>query len=55
MFFGADSTTAGETRHAETYEDILTVARTADRLGFHAIWTPERHFQQERVIYVRNC
>lgn len=51
MFFGADSTTAGTTRHATTYEDILTVARTADRLGFHAIWTPERHFQQVGQVF----
>ncbi|MFD5075706.1 MupA/Atu3671 family FMN-dependent luciferase-like monooxygenase [Streptomyces sp. NPDC058371] len=50
MFFGADST-AGETRHAQTYEDILTVARTADRLGFHAVWTPERHFQQVGQVF----
>ncbi|MEL5955382.1 MupA/Atu3671 family FMN-dependent luciferase-like monooxygenase [Streptomyces sp. CLV115] len=51
MFFGADSTTAGEARHTETYEDILAVARTADRLGFHAVWTPERHFQQVGQVF----
>ncbi|MET9404590.1 MupA/Atu3671 family FMN-dependent luciferase-like monooxygenase [Streptomyces sp. NPDC002935] len=50
MFFGADST-AAQTRHARTYEDILTVARAADRLGFHAVWTPERHFQQVGQVF----
>ncbi|MFF2013561.1 MupA/Atu3671 family FMN-dependent luciferase-like monooxygenase [Streptomyces sp. NPDC058195] len=51
MFFGADSTTTGEARHTETYEDILAVARTADRLGFHSLWTPERHFQQVGQVF----
>jgi len=51
MFFGADSATAGATRHEQTYEDILTVARAADRLGFHALWTPERHFQQVGQVF----
>lgn len=58
MFFGADSGAApgtapqpGAGGHARTYEDILTVARTADRLGFHAIWTPERHFQQVGQVF----
>ncbi|MFJ6017052.1 MupA/Atu3671 family FMN-dependent luciferase-like monooxygenase [Streptomyces sp. NPDC092952] len=50
MFFGADSTT-GAARHTEAYEDILAVARTADRLGFHALWTPERHFQQVGQVF----
>jgi natural product biosynthesis luciferase-like monooxygenase protein len=50
MFFGADST-AAQTRHARTYEDILTIARAADRLGFHAVWTPERHFQQVGQVF----
>ncbi|MEV8457081.1 MupA/Atu3671 family FMN-dependent luciferase-like monooxygenase [Streptomyces sp. NPDC052095] len=50
MFFGADSTTGGA-RHTEAYEDILAVARTADRLGFHALWTPERHFQQVGQVF----
>ncbi|MFI9242735.1 MupA/Atu3671 family FMN-dependent luciferase-like monooxygenase [Streptomyces sp. NPDC053086] len=51
MFFGADSTATGQVRHERTYEDILTVARTADRLGFHAVWTPERHFQQVGQVF----
>ncbi|MFJ8585176.1 MupA/Atu3671 family FMN-dependent luciferase-like monooxygenase [Streptomyces sp. NPDC093595] len=33
------------------YEDILAVARAADRLGFHAVWTPERHFQQVGQVF----
>ncbi|MEU1017044.1 MupA/Atu3671 family FMN-dependent luciferase-like monooxygenase [Streptomyces sp. NPDC005898] len=42
---------ATATSHSRTYDDILTVARTADRLGFHAIWTPERHFQQVGQVF----
>ncbi|WP_052411604.1 MupA/Atu3671 family FMN-dependent luciferase-like monooxygenase [Streptomyces sp. NRRL S-118] len=37
--------------HAGAYEDILAVARAADRLGFHAVWTPERHFQQVGQVF----
>ncbi|RSM78001.1 LLM class flavin-dependent oxidoreductase [Kibdelosporangium aridum] len=48
MFFGADT---GETRHSKTYDDILAVAQAADRLGFHAVWTPERHFQQVGQVF----
>ncbi|WP_399929604.1 MupA/Atu3671 family FMN-dependent luciferase-like monooxygenase [Streptomyces kanamyceticus] len=48
---GAGATSGGPTSHARTYDDILTVARTADRLGFHAIWTPERHFQQVGQVF----
>ncbi|MCF3122231.1 MULTISPECIES: MupA/Atu3671 family FMN-dependent luciferase-like monooxygenase [Streptomyces] len=54
MFFGADSSataTGTGARHSDTYDDILTVARTADRLGFHALWTPERHFQQVGQVF----
>ncbi|WP_432191456.1 MupA/Atu3671 family FMN-dependent luciferase-like monooxygenase [Streptomyces sp. bgisy027] len=53
MFFGADSPAdpGAAPRHSEAYDDILTVARTADRLGFHAIWTPERHFQQVGQVF----
>ncbi|TWC22886.1 MULTISPECIES: MupA/Atu3671 family FMN-dependent luciferase-like monooxygenase [unclassified Pseudomonas] len=29
---------------AEKYEQLLSTARLADELNFHAIWTPERHF-----------
>ncbi|MEV6766726.1 MupA/Atu3671 family FMN-dependent luciferase-like monooxygenase [Streptomyces sp. NPDC051105] len=55
MFFGADppadAPTAGAPRRGEAYDDILAVARAADRLGFHAIWTPERHFQQVGQVF----
>ena len=50
MFFGADSTTTG-TRHEQTYQSILTIAKAADDLGFHALWTPERHFQQVGQVF----
>ncbi|MER5888542.1 MupA/Atu3671 family FMN-dependent luciferase-like monooxygenase [Streptomyces sp. NPDC001941] len=48
MFFGAD---VGESGHARAYEDVLALAREADRLGFHAVWTPERHFQQVGQVF----
>jgi natural product biosynthesis luciferase-like monooxygenase protein len=49
MFFGADN---GDTRtHAAKYDDILTIARAADALGFAAIWTPERHFQDFGQVF----
>jgi natural product biosynthesis luciferase-like monooxygenase protein len=48
MFFGADS---GDRGHASKYDDILTIARTADELGFTAIWTPERHFQEFGQVF----
>jgi natural product biosynthesis luciferase-like monooxygenase protein len=44
MFFGADS-------NATSYEDLLAIARSADELGFTAIWTPERHFQEFGQIF----
>jgi natural product biosynthesis luciferase-like monooxygenase protein len=40
MFFGS---TAAESA-TEGYELVLQVAREAERLGYHALWTPERHF-----------
>jgi natural product biosynthesis luciferase-like monooxygenase protein len=50
MFFGADDG-GGETSHAAKYDDILAVARAADELGFTAVWTPERHFQQVGQVF----
>jgi natural product biosynthesis luciferase-like monooxygenase protein len=50
MFFGADEG-AGENGHAAKYDDILAIARTADELGFTAVWTPERHFQQFGQVF----
>ncbi|ASW55340.1 MupA/Atu3671 family FMN-dependent luciferase-like monooxygenase [Plantactinospora sp. KBS50] len=37
--------------HARAYDDILAIARTADELGFTAVWTPERHFQQVGQVF----
>jgi natural product biosynthesis luciferase-like monooxygenase protein len=50
MFFGADDAALG-TSHAAKYDDILAVARAADELGFTAVWTPERHFQQVGQVF----
>lgn len=41
-FFAAND----EHSFGERYRFILDVARTIDSLGFKAIWTPERHFQE---------
>jgi natural product biosynthesis luciferase-like monooxygenase protein len=49
MFFGADD--ASSVGHTTKYADILAVARAADRLGFTAVWTPERHFQQVGQVF----
>ncbi|WP_084958023.1 MupA/Atu3671 family FMN-dependent luciferase-like monooxygenase [Thermoactinospora rubra] len=49
MFFGADD--ADGVGHAAKYDDILAIAREADRLGFTAVWTPERHFQQVGQVF----
>lgn len=53
MFFGADrSGPAGAAPdHTAQYETILAVARAADELGFAAVWTPERHFQQVGQVF----
>ncbi|MEV1179247.1 MupA/Atu3671 family FMN-dependent luciferase-like monooxygenase [Nonomuraea sp. NPDC049784] len=58
MFFGADDAdaagpnpTTGSAGHAAKYDDILTITRAADRLGFTAVWTPERHFQQVGQVF----
>lgn len=36
---------------AESYELLLESARFADRNGFAAVWTPERHFQDFGGLY----
>jgi natural product biosynthesis luciferase-like monooxygenase protein len=53
MFFGADSDAAGNGGRSSRgkYRDILAIARTADELGFTAIWTPERHFQEFGQVF----
>ncbi len=40
FYFGGDPRTAGEDR----YRLLIEGARFADRHGFEAVWTPERHF-----------
>ncbi len=50
MFFGADGADGGASA-ARKYDDILAVARLADELGFRAVWTPERHFQQFGQVF----
>jgi natural product biosynthesis luciferase-like monooxygenase protein len=47
MFFGSEAASD----HAAKYQDILTLAKAADRLGFAAVWTPERHFQQFGQVF----
>lgn len=48
-FFGSDD--GGARTHADKYEDILRIAQLADTLGFAAVWTPERHFQQVGQVF----
>jgi natural product biosynthesis luciferase-like monooxygenase protein len=50
MFFGADDVAEGHD-HAAKYDDILAIARMADALGFTAVWTPERHFQEFGQVF----
>ena len=50
MFFGADESDRVPD-HAARYADVLAIARAADALGFTAVWTPERHFQQVGQIF----
>lgn len=40
VFFFSNADTAG----ADRYDSVLAVAELADRLGFTAVWLPERHF-----------
>lgn len=49
MFFGADDVADGS--QADKYADILNIAQEADRLGFHAVWFPERHFQRVGQVF----
>jgi natural product biosynthesis luciferase-like monooxygenase protein len=49
MFFGSEVHQAPD--HTGTYDRILALARAADRLGFAAVWTPERHFQQFGQVF----
>ncbi len=47
FYFG--NYTAGKT--ADHYRLVLEGARFGDRNGFHAIWTPERHFHEFGGLY----
>jgi natural product biosynthesis luciferase-like monooxygenase protein len=47
FFFSA----AGAQSGADKYRQLLDSARFADRHGFEAIWTPERHFQKFGGLY----
>ena len=48
LFFFSDG---GAKSPAESYELLLESARFADRAGFAAVWTPERHFQDFGGLY----
>lgn len=48
LFFFSDG---GAKTPAESYELLLESARFADRHGFAAVWTPERHFQDFGGLY----
>jgi len=47
FFFSADGATQEENR----YELLMECARFADKNGFSAVWTPERHFQAFGGLY----
>jgi natural product biosynthesis luciferase-like monooxygenase protein len=47
FFFSSDGTTT----NADRYGFLLECARFADRNGFSAVWTPERHFQTFGGLY----
>src|SRR5437868_15224370 len=47
LFFFADSAAPG----ADKYRLLLDCARFADRHGFTAVWTPERHFHPFGGLY----
>lgn len=47
FFFSADGSAAG----GERYRLLLDAARFADRHGFAAVWTPERHFVDFGGLY----
>ena len=47
FFFSSDGTAT----HDRKYELVLSCARLADRNGFAAVWTPERHFGRFGGLY----
>ncbi|MFF5204975.1 MupA/Atu3671 family FMN-dependent luciferase-like monooxygenase [Streptosporangium sp. NPDC000396] len=50
LFYFADDGVA-ESAAADRYALLLEGARFADRHGFHAVWTPERHFHSFGGLY----
>lgn len=51
FYFADDSGPAGGAGDAGRYELLLEGARFADRNGFRAVWTPERHFHAFGGLY----
>jgi natural product biosynthesis luciferase-like monooxygenase protein len=51
MFFGAGGAGGAGGDHPAAYDAVLDIARVADELGFTAVWTPERHFQQVGHVF----
>jgi natural product biosynthesis luciferase-like monooxygenase protein len=51
MFFASGSGNAA----AERYELILDIAARSERMGFSAIWVPERHFDSFGAIFPNPC
>ena len=51
FFFSSDP----DDKAGEKYELVLECARLADRLGLHAIWVPERHFDPFGAPYPSPC
>ena len=47
FFFSAD----GNSDRHDKYELVFECARLADRYGFTAVWTPERHFTPFGGLY----
>jgi len=49
MFFSANDVREGE--HVDFYGLFLEASRRADRLGFEAVWIPERHFHPFGALF----
>ena len=44
FYFGSDDGESGAARGRQKYRLLMEGARFADKAGFSAVWTPERHF-----------
>ncbi|MFF7992044.1 MupA/Atu3671 family FMN-dependent luciferase-like monooxygenase [Kitasatospora xanthocidica] len=51
FYFANNAGEPGGARDEQAYRFLLETARQADRLGFGAVWTPERHFHEFGGIY----